>query len=52
MCCKIGCEAAAVWQIFDGPNPEDYTEACTPHVGDLLSDVPEQRIFQIYERKN
>jgi hypothetical protein len=47
MCCKLDCNQRAEWQIFDGPNPEDYTEACTAHVGDLLSDVPEQRIYTI-----
>jgi hypothetical protein len=47
MCCKLGCEASAQWRIYDGEKPDDYTEACTAHVGDLLSDAPEHRIYPI-----
>lgn len=47
MCCKLGCEHKAEWRIFNGPGPEDYTEACTPHVGELLSDAPEHRVYPI-----
>ena len=47
MCCQIQCEQKAEWQIYDGPNPEDYTEVCTAHVGDLLGDAPEHRVYPI-----
>lgn len=45
MCCNIGCEHKAEWVIFDGPRPDDYVEACTAHVGELLSDASEHRIY-------
>lgn len=45
MCCKLDCQHESEWVIYDGAGPEDYTEACTVHVGDLLSDAPEHRIY-------
>lgn len=36
LCCKVGCRKDAVWQIWTGNTPDDYTEACQVHVGDLL----------------
>ena len=43
------CEAGASWQIWHGPSPEDYTEACTDHVGELLTDAPEHRVYPIID---
>jgi len=31
------CKDDAEWTITFGPGPDDYTEACTPHVGDMLT---------------
>ena len=47
MCCELNCGKQAEWQLFDGPGYEDYTEACTEHVGDLLGDALEHRIYRI-----
>lgn len=30
------CKADAEWTITFGPGPDDYTEVCTAHVGDML----------------
>jgi hypothetical protein len=45
MCCKLDCSQSAEWVIYDGDRPEDYTECCTMHVGELLSDALEHRIY-------
>lgn len=52
-CCYIDpaterdCEAAAEWVIYHGHGLEDYTHACTRHVGDMLTDAHEHRIYHI-----
>ncbi len=52
-CCWIGgwrnrpCRASAEWLIVHGPGPEDYTHACTDHVGELLTDASEHRIYRL-----
>lgn len=46
-CCHTNCDEDAQWQIFDGPTPDDYTESCTAHVGELLSDAAEHRVYPI-----
>lgn len=35
-CCKLDCLEAPVWQIWTGNTPDDFTEACQAHVGELL----------------
>lgn len=37
-CCVIGCEEPADFEIRDGDGPDDFTHACTGHVGELCSD--------------
>lgn len=37
-CCSIGCDQSAEYSIWSPPDPNDVTEACTAHVGALLSD--------------
>lgn len=44
-CCKIDCGAKAEWTIVHGEKPDDYTESCTAHVGELLTNAPEHRIY-------
>jgi hypothetical protein len=39
-CCFIPCEAPAEWQLTEGPTPDDFTDACTAHVGALLTGKP------------
>lgn len=46
-CCKVGCGADAEWTIWSGSRDVDYTHACTAHVGELLTDVPEHRVFPL-----
>lgn len=48
-CCHLACGPGhpAEWMIVSGASPDDYTEACTQHVGELLVDAPEQRIYRI-----
>jgi len=43
------CKETAQWVIVHGPAVDDYTEACTEHVGALLTDAPEHRIYPIKE---
>lgn len=44
-CCKVGCATPAEWEIAWGPTPDDYTHACTAHVGALLDD---HDVFTVY----
>lgn len=43
----VPCNRVAEWIIYDGPRPDDYTEACTEHVGVLLSDANEFRVYPL-----
>lgn len=43
----VPCARLAEWTIYDGPRPDDYTEACTEHVGYLLSDADELRVYPL-----
>lgn len=52
LCCYINpetgaCPKRAEWIIYDGPRSDDYTEACTEHVGALLSDADEFRVYPL-----
>ncbi len=57
LCCYMisdlkRCENPAEWEIWEYDEkgrcgPDNFTDACTEHVGDLLSDQPEHRIFSI-----
>jgi hypothetical protein len=47
-CCHIPCSRAAEWEIWHtSGDPYDSTHACTEHVGELLTDAPEHRIYPI-----
>lgn len=35
---RLHREHPAEWELVDGPAPDDYTHACTRHVGALLGD--------------
>ncbi len=43
----VPCVSPAEWEIVHGPTVDDYTHACTAHVGALLTDAPEHRIYPI-----
>jgi hypothetical protein len=42
----VPCSVDAEWEIHDG-SPFETVDACTKHVGDLLSDAPEHRIYPL-----
>lgn len=44
---KLSCQRKAEWEIAYGEDIYNYAHACTKHVGDLLSDLPEHRIYHI-----
>lgn len=45
-----GCGKKAEWTIIDFENyPDHSTDSCTEHVGELLTDAPEHRIYPINE---
>ena len=43
------CGKDAEWEIWSGDTPDDFTDACTEHVGDMLTDAPKHTIYQINE---
>jgi hypothetical protein len=56
MCCFIPnqndptnsrCPHDAEWRIEHGEAPDDYTESCTEHVGEMLTDAALHRIYPI-----
>jgi len=44
-CCQIDCKKDAEWEIYADSVPD--TVACTEHVGELLTDAVEHRIFRL-----
>lgn len=46
-CCQLTCASNAEWLIVDGPAPEDYTHSCSAHVGELLSDASEHKVYPL-----
>ena len=49
MCCHIDCDAEAGWEIISGRTVDDYTHACTKHVGELLRDAPQHTVHSVGE---
>ncbi len=57
MCCHItddafgmwNCSSSAEWIIRHGKEADEYTVCCTVHVGAMLTDAPEHRIYPITE---
>jgi hypothetical protein len=49
ICCKVGCEKPALFEIWYMPSPDPYssTDACQEHVGDLMTDKNEHHIYRI-----
>jgi len=46
-CCVVGCEKEAEWMIEIHPyKQDDFTTACTGHVGELLTDAPEHIVHR------
>lgn len=46
---SLGCEQPAKWQIWSGPAPDDCTESCTEHVGEMLTEAAQHRVYPIEE---
>lgn len=52
-CCYIdektgeSCHAKAEWELRHGHGIDDYTHCCTEHVGVLLTDAAEHRIYPL-----
>ncbi len=52
-CCYIGgflhryCQRPAEWLICHGSAPDDYTFACSRHVGQMLTDAPCQYVYHL-----
>lgn len=46
-CCLLLCPRQADWEIWYGNTPDDYTHACTKHVGRLLETDVENRVHWI-----
>lgn len=47
---KESCRDRAEWQIKNatpGADPYDYTDACTRHVGDLLTEGADHSVYPI-----
>lgn len=48
VCCQKDCEKPAEWEIYADAVPD--TLACTDHVGELLTDAKEHRIFRLKDQ--
>ena len=52
-CCYIGpssgaqCGNSGEWRIVWGNGPDDWTVACTRHVGEMLTEAVEHRIYHL-----
>lgn len=44
-----GCQKDAEWEIRSGDGPDDFTDSCTEHVGEMLTEAPEHKIYPINE---
>ncbi len=44
---QVGCEKLAEWSIIHGASPDDYTETCTEHLGAMMTDAPEHKVYPI-----
>jgi hypothetical protein len=51
-CCKIGCSEAAEYEIWNGPQSDDYIHSCLAHIPDLMTDAAEHRIIRLSPVKN
>lgn len=47
-CCAVGCDNDADVEIRHGSAPDDFTHACTEHIGDLLTDEYQHTITWLH----
>lgn len=43
-CCFLGCQNKAEWTLWYGETPDDFTQSCTKHLGEMMTDAPETRV--------
>ena len=43
----VSCGSNAEWEIHEHGKLYETVDACTKHVGDLLTDSPEHRIYPV-----
>ena len=41
------CGAPAAYEMHFSRDPMDFTHACEIHVGEMLTDAPEQHVYRI-----
>lgn len=46
-CCFLRCKRPAEWVVIYGRTDDEYTEACSEHVGSMLTDDSEQHVYKI-----
>lgn len=54
LCCfmyseTLRCQNEALWEVwkYGSSNPDDYTDACMDHLGELLTDAPIHVVYNI-----
>lgn len=57
VCCFItsdgkGCEKKAEYAIYYGTSPDDYTESCSSHIGELAGGIDRFEVFRIGKALN
>jgi hypothetical protein len=45
----VACAASADWEVHHGLGPEDCTHACSEHLGFMLTDAEEHRVYRLDE---
>lgn len=43
----VPCRAHAEWMIVHGPAPDDWSDSCSEHLGDMMTDAYEHRVYRI-----
>lgn len=53
-CCEPECTQKARWQLWWGKTADDFTEACSEHMGELADayDKNDYGVSRIQEEKN
>lgn len=50
MCCFLECDQYAEWEICYGETVDDYTHACTKHVGIMLEPDKRNSVYPVEPR--
>ena len=46
---KVKCNQHAVWEIWFGNDISDFVLTCREHVGELLTEEDEHRLFRVLD---